>query len=252
MQQEVLKREEDMFKGIEGYKADATLGKNFSQVLAPYQQLFAQTRQDPAQLTSQLFAAHAQLSLGSPEQKLATVRQIADMYGVQLAAAAPDGEEPYADPQVKALQQQLAAVQSQMSAQAQQQARIAAAEDARVRETLSREIDTFAADPANQYFNDVANDIAQLLQSGVAKDLKDAYERAIWLNPVTRAKELDRQTAEKTAKAQDEARKKAESAAAATAANVRTKAKHASGTAPGGSIDDTLKQTLATIQSRQK
>ena len=36
VQQEVLKREQDIFKGLETYKADATVGRSVNQIIAPY------------------------------------------------------------------------------------------------------------------------------------------------------------------------------------------------------------------------
>lgn len=239
-----------MFRGLEGYKADANLGKSFSQVLAPFQPMLAQTNTDPARLTQEFLSTHVRLLNSTPEQKVQEIMNIAKMYGIELPAGQPDPNAPYLDPEVKALRDELASVKSQLSGQAQQQARIQAAEQERIRASLNAEINAFAADPANVYFNDVANDIATLLKSGAAKDLKDAYQQAIWLNPATRAKELDREATARAAAAQEEARKKAEDAAKATAANVRTKAKQASGTAALGSIDDTLKETLAAIKSR--
>ncbi len=47
-------------------------------------------------------------------------------------------------------------------------------------------IDTFAADPAHPYFNDVRQHMGALLKAGHAKDLQDAYDQATWANPVIR------------------------------------------------------------------
>lgn len=141
------------------------------------------------------------------------------------------------------MQKQLADLQSRLNGREQQEAE-------QVRSKLQAEIDAFASDPAHQYFDEVANDIAGLLRSGAAKDLKDAYDKAIWANPITRAKEQARLTAEAEAKAKAEAAERAKQARKATGANVKSSAKAASGTAPLGSIDDTLNAALATIKSR--
>jgi hypothetical protein len=251
VQEEVLKREADMFKGIEGYKAHATIGQTFAQIAAPYQQFFAQTQTDPAQLTNSLFQAHAALSLGSPEQKLAKLNEIASLYGVQLQPADPDAA-PYIDPQVKALQAELASLKSQTSAQTRWQQEQTQREHERIRTQLTSEVDAFAADPANVYFNDLADDIVKLLQGGVAKDLKDAYEQAVYMNPVTRQKEIDRKASETAEAARKAAADRAEKARQATGANVKASAKQASGTAALGSMDDTLQATLNKIKSREK
>ena len=87
---------------------------------------------------------------------------------------------------------------------------------------MNNEINIFAADPAHPYFDDVANDITALLRGGGAKDLADAYDKAVWANPVTRAKEQARRDAltpeEREAEDQRIAEKRAALMRAATAA----------------------------------
>lgn len=238
VQQEVLKREEDIFKGLESYKADASIGKALKGVVQPYMQVFQSQGIDPMQQVSGLMRAHVALATGTPEQKQQFFQHLAKEYGVNL------GEEaPYIDPQVAGLQKQLADLQSRLNGREQQEAN-------EVRSKLQAELDTFASDPAHQYFDEVANDIAGLLRSGAAKDLKDAYDKAIWANPITRAKEQARLTADAETKAKAEVAERAKQARKATGANVKSSAKAASGTAPLGSIDDTLSVALANIKSR--
>ncbi len=238
VQQEVLKREEDIFKGLESYKADASIGKTLKGIMQPYMQVFQAQGVDPMQQVSGLMRAHVALATGTPEQKQQFFQHLAKEYGVDL-----DVEAPYVDPQVAGLQKQLADLQSRLNGREQQEANDA-------RSKLQAEIDTFASDPAHQYFDEVANDIAGLLRSGAAKDLKDAYDKAIWANPITRAKEQARLTADAETKAKAEAAERAKQARKATGANVKSSAKAASGTAPLGSIDDTLSAALANIKSR--
>lgn len=238
VQQEVLKREEDIFRGLEAYKADASIGKALKSVVQPYMQVFQAQGIDPLQQVSGLMRAHVALSTGTPEQKQQFFQHLAKEYGVELGM-----EPPYIDPQVAGLQKQLAELQSRLNSREQQ-------EIAEARSKLQAEIDAFASDPAHQYFDEVANDIAGLLRSGAAKSLQEAYEKAVWANPITRAKEQARLTAEAEAKAKAEAAEKAKQARKAIGANVKSSAKVASGTAPLGSIDDTLSAALAAIKSR--
>ena len=238
VQAEILKREEDIFKGLESYKADAGMGRQLQQVIAPYQQIFQQSGIDPMQQVSELMRAHVALATGTPEQKQMFFQRLAQDYGVNLG-----GETPYVDPQVAGLQKQLSDLQSRLMGRERQ-------EQSTMQANLQREIDTFASDPKHPHFDEVASDIAGLLRSGAAKDLADAYEKAIWANPVTRAKEQARLTAESNAKAAQEAAARAEAAKKAAGANVKSKAKAASAAAPRGSIDDTLSAALTEIRSR--
>lgn len=240
VQQEVLKREADMFRGLEMYKADAATGKSVQQILAPYMPMLQAAGLNPLQQIDGLMKAHHLLATGTPEQKQMLFQRLAQDYGVTLQ---PPGEAPFVDPSVAALQTEISTLKSQINARSQR-------EEAAVRETLQKELETFAADPAHQYFDEVATDIAGLLRSGAAKDLADAYEKAVWANPVTRAKEQSRLTAEAEAKRAADEAKRVEEARKATSANVRSRPKAASAAAPLGSIDDTLSAVLSDIRSR--
>lgn len=239
VQAEILKREDDMFRGLESYKNDASIGKNVKTVLEPYLPILKQYNVDPLAQISGLMQAHYSLVTGTPEQKQAMFAKLASDYGIH-----PEGyEAPYVDPQVAALRQELTTLKSTVQGREAQEAE-------RSRNSLASEINTFAADPAHAYFDEVANDIAGFLKAGSAKNLAEAYEKAVWANPVTRAKEQARLTTESLAKAQKSDQEKAQAARKAASANVNSKSKPASGTTPVGSIDDTLQSALAGIKSR--
>lgn len=242
VQQEILKREQDIFRGLEGYKADATFGRSLRSAIDPYMPVLQQYGIDPAQQVSNLMQAHHTLALGTPEQKSAYLLQIAQEYGVDLSGLSPEGQ-PFVDPAVQGLQKQLQAVQSQLAAQHQ------AATQQRL-SAITEEINAFASKPENEHFDAVANDIAALLKSGAAKDLADAYEKAVWAHPVTRAKLMAKQQADAAAKSASDAAQRANAAKRASSVVVRAKPSSASGTAPTGSMDDTMRETLAAIASR--
>lgn len=239
--QEVLKREADIFKGIEGYKAEAAVGKSFREVVSPYASTLEQHGINPIAQVSELLKANHTLAFGTPAEKSALFAQIAQNYGIPLPGAA---EEPaYVDPAVKDLQTQIQSLQSRLSNEDKQRQTQAVAE-------RTREIEAFAADPANPHFDAVSNDMVTFIKGGVCKTLQEAYEKAVWANPVTRAAEISRQQAEASKKAEEAAAAEVAKAKKATAANVRTTAKSGSDTAPLGSIDDTLNETLAAIRGR--
>lgn len=239
---EILKREEDMFKGLEGYKADAAFAKDVKGALAQYLPLLQQHNINPVAQIRGLMDAHYTLAFGAPEQKADLFAKLAQDYGINLAELAVH-QPPYRDPEVERLTKEVQGLKSTLTAEQERQA-------AEHRSKVQREVDAFAADPKNVHFAAVANDIAQMLQSGVASTLQEAYDKAVWANPVTRQAEIARQQAEATKKAQAEAAAKAEAARKATAANVRTSAKSGSAATPLGSIDDTLNETYRSIMSR--
>ena len=242
VQQEILKREEDIFKGIEGYKEAAAFGNSLKQVLDPYLPVLQQYNIQPAAQVADMMQAHYTLALGTPEQKLALMQQVAKDYQIDLRNLNLEGAA-YVDPQVADLQKQLQQLQSQMS-QSQR------AQTEAKRSEIERHVAAFASDPKNVYFEELANDIAHLLRTGAEKTVEAAYEKAMWMNPAVRAKELNRQQAEEAEAKRKAAAEKAEAARKATAANVRTKAKSGSAATPLGSMDDTLNETLASIRGR--
>lgn len=251
VKEEVLKREDDMFRGLESYKGDATIGKAVNQVFQPFRDIARMDNLDAGQVLHEGFSMHVTLSRGTPEQKVAALNNLAAKYGVQLAPADPDSA-PYVDPQVASLRAELDSVKSQLSGTARQQQEFAEQQAAATREKLMAEVETFAKDPANADFDLLSEQITALLRSKSAKDLRDAYDQAVWLHPVTRQKAIDSAAA---AKAEAEKKSQAEAAAkakAATSANVRTQAKNASGTAASGSMDDTLAEAYERINARGK
>lgn len=239
---EIAKREEDAFRGIEQYKGDARVGQGFKQAIGKYLPILQQHNIDPMQQVAGLMEAHQTLALGTSDQKLALFQKLAEDYGVSLADAAIN-LPPYRDPEVVRLQKELQDVKSSMSAAEQHRAQQQRAE-------FEAEVTKFQSDPANLYFNELVNDMAELLEKGLAKNIKEAYDKAAKLNPVVSAKEQVRVTAEATKKAAEDAAAKAAAAKAATAANVRSRARAGSAATPVGSIDDTLQATYREIMSR--
>lgn len=240
--QEILKREADIFKGIEGYRQDATIGKALRSTIDPYVGYLQSRGIPPMEAVRGLMQSHYTLATGTQQQKIELLTSMARSYGVEISAGVALGTvepPPYIDPAVAGLQKELQAVKSQLSETERYRAE-------QIRVGIRSEVDTFAQDPAHPHFDEVSNEVAFLLQSGKAGTLKDAYEQAIWLNPAVRNKVI---SAQRQTELQDSAAKVA-AARTATSANVRTRARSGSTATPSGTIDDTIAATLASIRSR--
>lgn len=237
---EVLRREDDFHRGLGEYRSAAEAGRRLQAVLEPYQGLFQEYNLDPFQTFSQLLNAHRILALGSPEEKQALWSRLARDYGIE----ATPGEPSFEDPALRALREEVTGLKSTLTA-AQQ------AEQNRHREEVRKEIEAFAQNPEHDLFNQVAEDIALLIRANRELTLKEAYDRAVWQNPATRAVMLERQTkAAADAKAAED-RRRAEEAAAASKGSVRTPSRTVqSATAPKGSMDDTMRDVLKDIRNR--
>ena len=90
----------------------------------------------------------------------------------------------------------------------------------RARAKTEAEVNNFANDGNHPYFDELADEIAIQIKAG--KGLQDAYDTALFANPVTRAKEIARISSENAAKLKEKKRLEAEKAIKATSSNVRT------------------------------
>ena len=97
-------------------------------------------------------------------------------------------------------------------------------------------------------FDEVADEIALLVSQG--KSLQDAYDTAVWMNPVTRAKEQARLTSEHEAKLKETARLEALPKKRATSVNVKNGDAARTPTEPVGSLEDTIRETHRAIRAR--
>lgn len=234
---EILKREQDVFNGINQYKQAADYGNNVFKMVQPYQQTLQQHGVSAVDYIASLAKADNMIATaGSQEQKLQYFRELANHYGITVDHGLFGAE----DSTVTALRQEINQLKSSVSSQlTQTQAREVAA--------IHKQIDEFKANPEHKHFDVLQHEIAALLSSGVAKDLKDAYDRALWANPTTRIAEQTRLQEEKV-KADTELQKKAlEEAKKKKGINVRSTASGSNGGKK--TIDQTLNDTYDALMS---
>lgn len=169
VQQMIQERESQFHKGIQQYKEDAVYGRNLKQTLGRYDNYFQELGTDAQQAIPMLLNAEMTLRKGSPEQKAQMLMQLAHDYGVDVNNLA---QTPF-NPVEYQLRQELAAIKQQVSGLGQSRQM---AEEA----NLSQTIEQFAE--GREYFEDVRETMADLLDRGLANDLDDAYSKALRLN----------------------------------------------------------------------
>lgn len=235
-------REKQMLDGLEQYKSGHEFGNRLKPVYEPYREFLQQQGLDEVKATQYLLAAQHRLHTGTPEQRREMISNLAREYGVTFGEAqqAVQAQENQLPPEVTEIKKQVDAIQSFVRQQAQAQTQ-------QVREKVSQEVNAFATDPANEYFDEVANEVIQFINLGMP--LKDAYEKAVWSNPVTRQKQLEKAQTEHFEKQKAKLKEEAEAARKASSTNVRTRASNKAPTEPLGSWDDTMKSTLDKIKS---
>jgi len=234
VQDYIEQRENQMKEGLEKDRGDANLGRMMRDVMAPYSQILQQSQVDEPTMVRNLMNAHYRLSTASPEERQQLFSQLAQNYGVKL-----DGQETEIDPLVQQLQNELYQIKSSLNARDQ-----ATLQEQRQR--VEEEVGAFASE--HPLFDEVSEDLIPFVNAGLS--LEEAYEKAIWANPVTREKEVERLAKEREDASREKAKQAAEKAKKAKSANVRGRDTVKAPTGPLGSMEDTLRNTYHEIQQR--
>jgi len=167
-------REEQMKAGIEPLKAKAQFADEINEVVQPYMQTIQGLGIDAPKAVKALLEADHALRYSTPEQKLQLFGRLAQQYGVNLGQMATLPQQVAVDPTVYALQNELNSVRGEVNNWKQQQ------EQAQ-NSALLGEINQFSQKA--EHFEEARPVMIQLLQSGVATDLQDAYDKAVRLDP---------------------------------------------------------------------
>lgn len=242
IQREVLKREDDFHKGIEQYKAKATLADTLYREIQPYEAVLRSEGVTPEVAVRSLMNAAYTLRAGTPQQKAQLIQDVAQTYGIDLSGLA-SGEVPEIDPNTHALQNRLASLEGAIAnsfAQRQQH-------DV---QTLTQQIEQFRNDPKNLYFDDVRQDMGVLIQNARAQTLQDAYDMAIWARPDIRALLLAQQQQASDQERLEAAKRSALEAQRAQSVNVRGRNTSFPDAPVGKTLDETLNAVFDDIQSR--
>lgn len=231
-------REKQMLDGLEQYKGDANYGKSLKEALNPYQQVIRETGLNEAQAVQYLMNAHVSLTAGSREQRLSAYQQLGRNLGLEMPATQA-GEPQSVDPRIREFESRVERMERE--AQSRQ-----IAEQNVIQEKTRSEVDRFATD--NPYFDEVAEDVAIYIKGGL--QLKEAYERAIWANPVTRQKEQSRIQTETEKSLKSKAAEDAKKAKSARSSNINTRQTNKVPTEPKGKMFDDMEAHLASIKNR--
>lgn len=237
-------REQQFLTGIEQYRGDAGFAKQLREVITPYQPMLRAQGISETDAVKFLLNANYRLTNGSEVERRAAYEQIGRDLGflqAQSGQGGQSGEQQQVDPVLRQLQTELGQIKSVLTAEQRtrhEQARTKADTD----------VNTFAADKTNLYFDEVAKDMVGFINQGM--DLKDAYDKAVWANPVTRAKEIARLKTEEAAKTPDP--QKVEAARRAAAVNGRGSETHRAPTEHKGKFlsDESMKEDLRKIRAR--
>ena len=215
MQEYAWQREEQMRAGVEPLLAKAQFADTMQEAIEPYLPTIQGMGLTPEKAVSALMQADYTLRTAPAQQKMQLFAQLAQSYGINLGAM---GANPQATPQnsvdplVWQLQNELNNVRGEVMGWKQQQ-------EMQQNQQLLGEINQFSLKA--DHFEEVRPTMIQLLQSGMAETLEQAYDKAIRLNPDLFEQVSKAQQAEQAAKQAKEYNRAAKAARAA-AVSVRS------------------------------
>lgn len=236
-------REKQMMEGLEMDRSDSNLGRVMRDTMTPYRALFNAQGINEVQAVQSFMNVHYKMTNLPLDERVSYWNKMGQSYGVQPAGIEGQ-EEQVIDPTIRKLQEELNGIKQNLTRS--QEATISQA-----KERVSRDVDEFATDAKHPYFDEVADDIAVMIQGG--NDLESAYEKAVWANPVTRQKELARLHTEQQASIREKAMKEADTARKAASLNVRTRDTSRTPTGPKATmrnLDSALEESMREIKSR--
>jgi hypothetical protein len=170
LQEYAWQREEQMRAGVEPLIQKAQFADQMHEVIQPYMNTIRGLGIEPTQAVKALMEADHTLRNSDPQTRMQYFMQLAQSYGINL------GNQPMApvDNTVYSLQNELNKIRGEIGSwkEAQEQQQNMA---------LLGEINNFATKA--EYFEEARPAMIQLLNSGLAQTLEEAYDKAIRLTP---------------------------------------------------------------------
>jgi hypothetical protein len=230
-------REAEYKKGVSTYKAEADNARQLTDAIGPFIPELQKHGIHPAAWINNLGRAHYTLANGTYEQKIQAFNRLAQDYGIQLNSDSLQmPEQAYVDPYQQQLMQQLQATQQQVQ-------QLSAIREQEENARLTQEISRVSSDRERfPHFEMVREDMAQLLERGLAPNLETAYAKAVRMND--EAYKLEQEKLLKSASTQAS---KAQQVAKAKATAVSPKSVTPSGQVSKGDAKDRRSLLLASL-----
>lgn len=248
-QEYIEQREKQMVEGLSQYSEAAKFAKAVKDVMSPHVELIRQQNIEPAQAINYLFNAHKQLSTGSEEQKTAFLAEVARTYKLDLGkAAALAGQKTEVPQYAREQQERIDRLEQERQAELNERRTAEAAK-------IEKQVTDFAeakdekGNAKHPYFDECSEHIVKLINGGYS--LEDAYQVAIYANPVTKEKELTRLQAEKESALRAKAKQQADRSRSASSTNVNSRDTRRAPTASKAkSWEDGMEETYQEIKNR--
>lgn len=235
----IARREKDIQKLLERQSTEGRFRSSFEQVIAPFQKYIQAQGGNPFKSIHNLMTTAATLQDGSAHQKASLVTDLINSFKIdvqlldEMLARSVKPKGPLSAEDIRGVVREefrsFQPPQPQLESQAT---------------NVESDVSAFFKDPANEYANDVALDMADLLEMagrrGEKMTLKEAYDRACALNP-------DVQKLKQRKQQEELSRKKA---AASSLPSNTTSTKHMPKVTPSSSMREDIEAAIAQLSSR--
>ena len=191
VQQEVLRRDKEVETALRETSGARQYAAALHQVISPYEAMIRAEGGNAVTAVDSLLKTAYHLRTANPHQKATMVAQMITQHAVDLdlldnvLSQLVQGKQAQIqqDPMMQHVMRELAPIKQFVSGLQQRQGQMFQADSAAVQ----TEYEAFAADPANEFINDVASDMADFLdvatKQGRKMSLSEAYTRATLAHP---------------------------------------------------------------------
>lgn len=208
---EVHRRERDMQRAAQEHAPQKKFVGEFTQSIQPFAQHYAQSGIAPLQLFQNLMQADVHLSTAPAAQRAQFMAKLIKDYGIDIDMldTALAGQDPNHNPDARVermLNERLAPVNEFLQTEQQRRQSVVQAERQRAETVLDR----MASDAQNfPHFALVAQDMADITEMALKRRIyltpKEAYDRAVAMNPEAQAAEQSRSGQQRAQSAHDAA-----------------------------------------------
>jgi hypothetical protein len=225
IQAEIVRREQNMHEGGQKWSEEK---RRYEETFAPVREAARKSGIDEHEGMRRLIAANEFLD----RDPVGAIQWLAQAYGVDLQNMSAQPARPQADPMLTQLSQEVSFLKSDL--------------EQRTMRDIQSQIDAFKNAPGHEHFDDVKETMGKLLQNGLAEDMEDAYQKAVWQTASVREKLIAAQTA--PAVQIDRARQQVDKAKKAA---ISLSGSPASGAAPAPKQDYETVEEAARAAARQ-
>lgn len=184
---EIIRREEASAQGVQRLREHYAPLDELDTMLETHAPYFEQIGRDPGEYFSEVIQIEQTLTLGNPAQKMQTLLDLGEQYGIPLRQVLDSAMGGQLDAVMQQSHQQWrtpptlpAEVQRELQELRQNQQQL-------VQGQADQQLQVFLS-TNRPFFDEVADDMADLIDNGLAKTYEEAYDLAVWRNPQTRAR----------------------------------------------------------------